>query len=29
MVFPSNWLRASGVPWDLRRVDNYECYADF
>nr|YP_002048984.1 NADH dehydrogenase (ubiquinone) [Paulinella chromatophora]B1X4A5.1 RecName: Full=NAD(P)H-quinone oxidoreductase subunit H, organellar chromatophore; AltName: Full=NAD(P)H dehydrogenase subunit H; AltName: Full=NADH-plastoquinone oxidoreductase 49 kDa subunit; AltName: Full=NADH-plastoquinone oxidoreductase subunit H [Paulinella chromatophora]ACB42774.1 NADH dehydrogenase (ubiquinone) [Paulinella chromatophora] len=22
-------LRASGVPWDLRKVDHYECYDDF
>ncbi|NJM67592.1 MAG: NAD(P)H-quinone oxidoreductase subunit H [Acaryochloris sp. RU_4_1] len=22
-------LRASGVKWDLRRVDHYECYDDF
>jgi NAD(P)H-quinone oxidoreductase subunit H len=22
-------LRASGVQWDLRRVDHYECYDDF
>lgn len=22
-------LRASGVQWDLRKVDHYECYADF
>lgn len=22
-------LRASGVKWDLRRVDDYECYGDF
>jgi NAD(P)H-quinone oxidoreductase subunit H len=22
-------LRGSGVKWDLRKVDNYECYADF
>ena len=22
-------LRASGVPWDLRKVDQYECYDDF
>lgn len=22
-------LRGSGVEWDLRRVDNYECYDDF
>lgn len=22
-------LRASGVEWDLRKVDNYECYDDF
>nr|UTQ76942.1 NADH-plastoquinone oxidoreductase subunit 7 [Trichosanthes truncata] len=22
-------LRASGIPWDLRKVDNYECYDEF
>ena len=22
-------LRASGVSWDLRKVDDYECYSDF
>ena len=22
-------LRASGVAWDLRKVDHYECYDDF
>ena len=22
-------LRASGVKWDLRKVDHYECYDDF
>ena len=22
-------LRAAGVPWDLRKVDHYECYDDF
>ena len=22
-------LRASGVSWDLRKVDSYECYDDF
>jgi len=22
-------LRASGVQWDLRKVDNYECYNEF
>jgi len=22
-------LRASGIPWDLRKVDHYECYNEF
>ncbi|WVZ02021.1 hypothetical protein V8G54_022827 [Vigna mungo] len=22
-------LRASGIQWDLRKVDNYECYEEF
>ncbi|KAL0532803.1 hypothetical protein IC582_030882 [Cucumis melo] len=22
-------LRASGIPWDLRKVDRYECYDEF
>ncbi|AET02131.1 respiratory-chain NADH dehydrogenase, 49 kDa subunit [Medicago truncatula] len=22
-------LRSSGIQWDLRKVDNYECYEEF
>ena len=28
-AFSGPMLRASGVPWDLRKVDHYECYDDF
>lgn len=27
--FSGPMLRASGIQWDLRKVDNYECYDEF